>query len=141
ELKRSHSPYYFMLALASNAKKRGDKTAALDWHEKAYAAADGPATRLQWGVSYVRALIELSPEDAPRIEKAAAAVIGELEAKPDTFYDRNRRGLERMGKKLAEWNKANAHKDSLQRIRTQMAQVCTQLPPKDEARGTCDGVL
>ena len=25
ELKRSHSPYYFMLGLAANAKKRGDK--------------------------------------------------------------------------------------------------------------------
>ena len=39
ELKRSHSPYYFMLSLASNAKKRGDKAAALDWYKQAYDAA------------------------------------------------------------------------------------------------------
>ena len=42
ELARSHSPYYFMLGLAANAKKRGDKAGALDWAEKAYAAAKGP---------------------------------------------------------------------------------------------------
>ncbi len=34
--------------------------------QKAYAAADGPATRLQWGVRYVKTLIELAPQDATR---------------------------------------------------------------------------
>ena len=78
-----------MLGLAANAKKRGDKAAALDWYEKAYAAADGPATRLQWGAGYVNALVDLAPQDAQRIEAAASQVIGELEAKPDTFFGRN----------------------------------------------------
>src|SRR5262249_15179415 len=45
ELARSHSPYYYMLGLAANAKKRGDRKAALDWYEKAYVAAKGDATR------------------------------------------------------------------------------------------------
>ena len=35
ELVRSHSPYYYMLGLAANAKTRGDKAAALGWYEKA----------------------------------------------------------------------------------------------------------
>ena len=141
ELKRSHSPYYFMLGLAANAKKRDDKGGALEWHEKAYAAADGPATRLQWGASYVNALAELAPHDAARIEKAAAQVIGEIDAKPDTFYDRNRRVLERMGTKLVAWNKDKKHDDSMQRIRAQMTGVCAKLPARDPARATCDGVL
>jgi hypothetical protein len=141
ELKRSHSPYYFMLDLAANAKKRGDKAAALDWEQKAYAAADGPATRLQWGVHYVNALIELAPHDEARIEHAAKSVIGELDPTPDTFYERNRRGLERMGGKLAAWNAQHRHEPAMARIRAQMAAVCAKLPAADPARATCDGVM
>jgi len=141
ELTRSHSPYYFMLGLAANAKKRGDKAAALDWYEKAYAAADGPATRLQWGAGYVRAIVDLAPQDTVRIENAASHVIGELDAKPDTFFGRNRSALERMGEKLVTWDKANHHHDSLQRIRAQMAGVCSKLPAADPARAECDGTF
>jgi hypothetical protein len=141
ELTRTHYPYYFMLGLSSNAKKRGDKGAAVDWAEKAYAAAEGDATRLQWGVSYVNNMIDLAPQDSARIEKAALKVIGELDPTPDTFYERNRRSLERMGKKLAAWNKDNRHDDSLKRILTLMASVCAKLPAPDPARTTCSGVL
>ena len=141
ELKRSHSPYYFMLGLASNAKKRGDKAQALDWYEKAYAAADGPATRLQWGASYVSALIDLTPQDSARIEKAVTSVIGEIDASPATFYGRSQRSLDRIGKKLATWNKDQQHGASLASIRAQMGAVCAKLPSDDPARATCDQVL
>ena len=141
ELQRSQSPYYYMLGLAANAKTRGDKAAALGWYEKAYAAADGAATRLQWGASYVNALVDLAPQDAARIDKAAASVIGELEAAPDTFYGRNQRALERMSKKLAAWDKDQKHDASLKRMRTQMARVCGKLPAGDPARASCDSVF
>jgi thioredoxin-related protein len=141
ELTRSHSPYYFMLGLAANAKKRGDKTAALAWHEKAYAAADGPATRLQWGASYVNALVELSPEDAARIEKAAGSLIGELDPTPDTFYGRNQRALDRMSKKLAGWDKGRQHEATVKRMRAQMTGVCARLPSGDPARAQCESLL
>jgi len=144
ELKRSHSPYYYMLGLAANAKARGDKPGALDWYEKAYAAADGPATRLQWGASYVNALIELSPQDSARIDRAAKSVIGELEPAPDTFYGRNLRALEKMSRNLAGWDKDrhDPQRDAtLKRLRAQMAAVCAQLPAGDPARASCDVVL
>jgi thiol-disulfide isomerase/thioredoxin len=141
ELARSHSPYYYMLGLAANAKKRGDKAAALGWYEKAYTAADGPATRLQWGASYVSALVDLSPQDAARIEAATTHVIGELDARPDTFFGRNQRALDRIGRKLTAWNTDKQHNDSLQRIRAQMAGVCGKLPAGDPARGVCDNAL
>jgi len=141
ELTRSQTPYYYMLGLAANAKKRGDKAAALDWYEKAYAAADGPATRLQWGAGYVSALVDLAPQDARRIEAAASRVIGELEAKPDTFFGRNQKSLERIGKRLTAWNKDNTHGDSLQRIRAQMTEVCARLPAGDPARAECGSAL
>ncbi len=141
ELTRSPSPYYYMLGLAANARKRGDKAGALGWYERAYAAADGPATRLQWGASYVSALVDLSPQDATRIEAAATQVIGELQPTPDTFFGRNQKSLERMGKKLDAWNKGKEHAASLQRVRGRMADVCGKLPSGDPARGACDSAL
>ncbi len=75
ELKRSHSPYYYMLALASNAKKRktpAGNAAAIDWARQGYETSVGPATRLEWGGSYVRYLVDLAPDDAAQIEKGCA---------------------------------------------------------------------
>ena len=129
-----------MLGLAANARKRGDKAAAVAWTEKAYGAASGPATRLQWGVSYVNTLIDLAPDDPARIERAAIQVIDELEPVPDTFYDRNRRSLEKMAKRLLAWNKGNAHAEALRHIRAQLAGVCANLPAGDPSRSACDGV-
>ena len=141
ELKRSHSPYYFMVDLAENAKKRGDKSAALEWYAQSYAAAEGPATRLQWGVRYVNALTELAPQDTDRVEQAAKSVISELDPTPDTFYERNLRGLERMGTKLSAWGKDPAQAAALARIRAQMSDVCSKLPSTDPVRAKCNSAL
>ena len=141
ELKRSHSPYYFMVDLAEVAKKRGDTAGALDWYAQSYAAAKGPATRVQWGARYVNALTELAPQDVVAVEKAADSVIGELEPVPETFYDRNLRGLERMGKKLSDWGKQPAQKAALERIRGQMDAVCAKLPAGDPSRAKCKEAL
>lgn len=141
ELKRSHSPYYFMLSLASNAKKRGDKASALNWYEQAYQAAKGPATRLQWGTTYLGGLLDLAPQDEARIEKAARNVFSELKHTQNAFYERNRFALERLGRKFAEWNAAGLHEKSLQRVRTQLADVCAKLPDSDAQRVTCEGIL
>jgi len=141
ELKRSHAPYYFMVDLAEVAKKRGDNTAALDWYAQSYAAAKGPATRVQWGTRYVSAITELKPQDAAGVERAAQAVVAELEPVPDTFYDRNLRALERMGRKLNEWGKQGDQKAALERIRARMDEVCAKLPKGDPARAKCSGAL
>jgi hypothetical protein len=141
ELKRSHSPYYFMVDLAEVAKKRGDNAAALDWYAQSYAAAKGPATRVQWGTRYVNAITELKPQDIAGVERTADSVIAELEPVPDTFYDRNLRALERMGRKLNDWSKEPEQKAALGRIRGQMDAVCAKLPAGDSARAKCSGAL
>jgi len=141
ELQRSAAPYYLMLGLAANARKRGEAAAALSWYERAYAGAQGPATRLQWGASYVRALIDLAPADEARIERAARSVLGELEPKPETFHARNRAVLERLGSRLADWNKDDSHGAVLARLREQMAALCAQLPAQAPERATCSKAL
>src|SRR5262249_18742734 len=108
---------------------------------KAYTAADGPATRLQWGVSYVRYLVQLAPQDAGRIERAAAQVISELEPTPETFYERNRRSLERMGRELNAWHKDKWYEASVRKIRAQLGSGCAKLPAADPARAACEGAM
>ena len=137
ELPKAVSPYYHMLVLASNSKKRGDKAASLDWAEKAYAGSVGPATRLQWGSGYVNKLIELSPQDGARIEKAALQVISELDAAPETFYERNRRSLEKMAKQLDGWGQQNNQAVVLKKLSAKLNAVCAQLPVQDTAREAC----
>ena len=140
-LAKSHSPYYLMSALAANAKARGDKAGALRWYEQAFARSEGPATRLQWGASYVSALVELSPQDAPRIERAAGQLFAEAGAQPGAFYERSARSLQRAGRKLQGWNSAGAHDDAMQRLQAQLAPVCARLPVEDAQRSTCDALL
>ncbi|WP_211461016.1 thioredoxin family protein [Collimonas silvisoli] len=141
ELKRSHAPYYFMLSLASNAKKRGDKTGAINWYEQAYQAAQGPATRLQWGAAYLSGLLELTPQDEGRIEKVARTVLQELGGTQNAFYERNRTVLERLAKKLNAWNGDGKHQAVLGRLRQQLDTVCGKLPAADAQRATCQGLL
>lgn len=141
ELPKAVSPYYHMLVLAANAKARGDKLASLDWAERAWNESQGPATRLQWGSSYVNRLIELAPQDVARIEKAASGVLAELDAVPETFYERNRRGLEKMGQRLITWNNNGQHAAIVKKLATQLDAVCAKLPSKDEARAACTGVF
>lgn len=141
ELPKALSPYYHMLVLAANAKVRGDKKASLDWGEQAWNGSKGAATRLQWGVGYVNRLIDLAPEDATRIEKAASGVLAEVEAVPESFYERNRRGLEKMGQRLHAWNKGGQHSAVMSKLKRQLDAVCAKLPPQDEVSAACSGVF
>lgn len=141
ELDRSHAPYYHMLILASNAKQRGDKAAALDWYQQAYQASQGPATRLQWGASYVGNAVDLAAQDAQRIEQAASAVFKDAAADSGAFYERSRRSLERVVAKLKSWNKEQANAAAVARLATQLDGVCGKLPSADPQKPVCDGLV
>jgi thiol-disulfide isomerase/thioredoxin len=102
ELPRSHSPYYFMLSLAASARRRGDMAGVLDWYGKAWQAAVGPATRLQWGVTYLSNLIDLTPQDSARIEQAAQGLQADVRAAgADARQQRNLSQLQKLAPKLA----------------------------------------
>lgn len=141
ELPKAVSPYYHMLGLAQNARQRGDKAGSLKWAEQAYADSTGPATRLQWGTGYVGKVIDLTPEDSARIEKAAASVIAELQATPETFYERNRRSLEKMGKRLIAWNEKGKHAPTLKKLTQQLDGVCAKLSADALAQQACSGIF
>ena len=140
-LAKSHSPYYLMSELASNAKKRGDKAEALHWYEEAFDKSEGPATRLQWGSSFVNALVDLAPQDEARIEKAAGQLFSEAAKQPDAFYERSGRSLQRVGTKLQAWNKSGTHGAAIKRLQAQLDGVCAALPADDPKRAACTGLL
>ena len=140
-LAKSHSPYYLMSALAGNAKNRGDTPEALHWYEEAFNKSEGPATRLQWGASYINAMVELAPQDEARIEKAAQQLLREAATLPDAFYERSGRSLQRVGTQLQGWNKGGAHAASMRRLQGQLDGVCGALDAADPKRANCEALL
>ncbi|WP_369039173.1 thioredoxin family protein [Stenotrophomonas maltophilia] len=124
ELKRSEQPYYYMPELAELAEQRGDAAGALAWLQRAYDGAQGPATRVQWGVLYVEGLLRLAPDDAPRIEQATAALIAELEAQPSGYHQRTRQRFERLAGQLKTWSGRHQGAQTLARLQQRMQQAC-----------------
>lgn len=124
ELKRSEQPYYYMPELAELAEQRGDTAGALAWLKRAYDGAQGPATRVQWGVLYVEGLLKLAPDDAPRIEQATASLIAELEAQPSGYHQRTRQRFERLAGQLKAWSSKHRGAETLARLQQRMQQAC-----------------
>jgi thiol-disulfide isomerase/thioredoxin len=140
-LARSHSPYYLMSQLAGNLRRQGRKEEALRWYQESFDKSVGPATRLQWGAGYLTALIELDPQDAPRIEKAASQLLAEAAGDKAAFYERSARSLQRVSAKLVEWNKDDRQAATLGRLRRQLQGVCARVDAADAQRQTCEALL
>jgi hypothetical protein len=140
-LAKSHSPYYLMSELASNARKRGDKAEALRWYREAYEKSEGPATRLQWGASYIGALIELAPRDEAAIESATTKLWQEAAAQPDAVYMRSARSLQRVGEKLQAWNQGGAHRAAIERLQAKLSDLCATPTRSSDEQATCRALL
>lgn len=132
ELDKSPAPYYYMAELAGLAESHGNKVAALDWLRRGYAAAQGAATRVQWGAMYVDGLVRLTPEDAAGIEQAAGQVIDELGTDGASYHQRTQQRFERMERTLSQWSAQHAGGQTLARLQDRFATRCAK------AAGTSD---
>lgn len=140
EIRTSAHPYYYMSDLAEIEEKRGHTEAALRLFADSFHQAKGPATRFQWGVRYVRALVRLAPLDDAAIREAALAVLGELEASGD-LHGRTRVSFGRLGASLGEWNRDGAHAASIDALRARAQSLCARFTADDAARTNCDSFL
>ena len=140
-LARSHSPYYLMSQLGSNARKQGRKDEALNWYAQAYDKSEGPATRLQWGSGYFSALVDLAPQDAARIEKTAAQLLAEAARDSGAFEGRSVRSLQRIGAKLVRWNADGRQAAALRRLQRQLDALCPKGDAADGQRAACEVLL
>ncbi len=142
EIEKSKSPYYFMDGLADLAKKGGRETEALAWLERAYADAESPATRFQWGYNYLVGLLEMTPGDTARIERVGLEVLGELGDTPDAFYQRTRQRLEQLSSKMLEWGDGHPDRAAVvAKLRARTVDTCTRLPAGDAGRASCEAFL
>jgi thiol-disulfide isomerase/thioredoxin len=142
-LAKSHSPYYLMSQLGSNARKLNRTDEALSWHRQAWEKSVGPATRLQWGAGYVSALVDLAPKDVARIEKTAAQIFGEAAQDGGALHDRSARALQRIGKKLASWNADGKQAAVMKRLQGKVDALCERAGPAagQSERAMCRGLL
>lgn len=134
EIKRSASPYYYMLDLASIAEDEKDGPAAIAWARKAYEAAQGPATRVQWAIDYSQTVLRNAPTDKAAVEASADAVIDELGKNPGGYYQRTRIKVARWGGLIRAWSDAHDGGAVLGRLDARMAGVCAT---QAEAAATC----
>lgn len=126
ELKRSASPYYYMLDLAGIAEDEKDGKAAITWARKAYEASDGPATRVQWAIEYSKTVLRQAPADKTQVEASADAVVDELAKNPDDYYQRTRVKVAGWGAQLQAWSDAHHGKALLAKLDSRMAAVCAK---------------
>jgi thioredoxin-related protein len=140
-LKVSKTPYYFMLDVADLSQRAGRYDEALAWLKRAYDESQGPATRFQWGVTYLEGLVEMAPQDGARIESVGLAVLGELGKDKDGIYQRNRIRLGRLDEALSGWNKGGKHSGVITALRARLHEICAPVAAGDAARKTCDQFL
>lgn len=140
-LAKSHSPYYLMSQLGSNARKQGKKDEALRWYRQAFEKSVGPATRLQWGYGYLDALLELAPKDAVGIEKTAAQLIREAGRDSGSLEGRSLRSLQRMSTKLVSWNADGRQAPVMRRLQSQLNPLCAKAATADGQKAACEALL
>jgi hypothetical protein len=140
-LPKSHSPYYLMSELADNARKQGRTAEALGWYRRAFDGSVGPATRLQWGATYLAALVELQPGDAAKIEALASELLREAGAQESAFYERSGRALKKVGSQLEAWGAKGQHSAALSRLRAQLAPMCGKLPEGEGQKLACTSLI
>ena len=138
-LKKSISPYYLMSGLAGNARKLGKKDEALRWYQQAFDKSEGPATRLQWGASYLGALVELAPQDAARIEKTSAQLISEAARDAGAFEGRSLRAMQRVSTRLVSWNVSGKQTATLRRLQAKLDPLCAKVDAGQKS--ACNALL
>lgn len=140
-LAKSHSAYYLMSQLGSNARKQGRKDEALQWYRRSFEKSEGPATRLQWGSGYLSALVDLAPQDTLRIETLASQLLTEAAKDLAAFEGRSARSLQRAGAKLISWNADGKRAPVLKKLQAQLDSVCAKVDTSDGQRAACQAVL
>lgn len=140
-LAKSHSPYYLMSQLGSNARRQGRNDEALQWYGQAFERSEGPATRLQWGAGYLAALVDLAPQDSARIEKTAAQLLAEAGKDSGAFEGRSVRSLQRVGSKLVSWNADGRQAAALKRLQGQLDGICPQVDVAEGQRAACQALF
>ena len=136
ELEISEEPYYFMSPLASLSFEAGDVQDGLRWMGRYYREARGPATRLQHGANYVRALTKWAPDNTEAIIAASEEVLAEMHGQPDALANRSLRSFGWLVDALEAWRDEHHAGLSLASLDRAIATICAEHAGEDSA-GAC----
>lgn len=137
------APYYFMSWIAGLKADAGETGAAIDWYRRAYDASQGRYSRFRWGSTYLRRLMDLSPEEADRIEADSLEVLSELLTHDDAFAGGNYARLDGLQGSYWEWNEDGSREAELERIRDHVHAACDRFPTEGSfsQRDRCESFL
>ena len=137
------APYYFMSWIARLKEESGDTEAAIEWHRQAYDSAEGRYSRFRWGSTYLRRLMDLSPDSSERIEADSVAVLGELLEHADAFAGGNYSRLDSLEGAYWSWNEDGSYDAQLATIRDLVHASCGRYPDDGESsqRLRCEAFL
>ena len=127
EATTSNTPHYYIGDLADVEEHLGNNQRALELMAEAYQKAQGPASRFQWGYSYLDGLLRLTPDDTAKIEKVGLEVTAELDG-PNRIHRRTLARLNRLDGKLHEWSTTPARAAVYTKLSTKVAQACAKTP-------------
>ncbi|HWM69254.1 MAG TPA: hypothetical protein VNO35_21880 [Steroidobacteraceae bacterium] len=139
EIKTSSTPYYYMSELADLEEERGHAGVAVDWMARAYTAAKGPATRLQWGARYIKGIVRLTPNDTATVRAAVLQVMNEA-IESDNLYGRSRNSLRDIVDALRSWNEGGRHSAAIADMRHRLDLPCEHRP-SPEAGAACKQII
>jgi len=137
----SKTPYYFMATMGHIELDAENEAAALDWFRKAWDATSQPFDRARWGGSYLRKLLELTPDQVAEIEQTATQWLEEVLAQPDAL-EIFARSLERMSEKLLAWSEGEPGRaEVIAALRADMAAHCGAGETDATSAASCAGFL
>ncbi|MCC7441145.1 MAG: thioredoxin family protein [Bdellovibrionales bacterium] len=126
-MKSSKWPYYVMSSLSELYLQKDDRPRALAWAEKAYRAAEGPATRLQWGTDYLSLLVKADPKSPERLVAETRKFLESSLSTSDAFHGRSLKRLEKLSQTLTGWAKEQQAQPLLQALAREFRDRC---PPE-----------
>jgi len=141
ELGRSKAPYYFMSSLGSLAEQQEQTEEAIEWYRKAYETSEGAATRFQWGASYVRALIRLTPDQDELIISTAESLFDELPSSDQVFSGRNFRVLKRLNEQLVAWKAEEGGAAVATRFTARIETLCAAEADGSVEKQNCESLV
>lgn len=144
-IETSRQPYYFMAGMADLETRAGNPDDAITWRKRAWEAAQGPATRVQWGSSYLLALLELHPDDIAAINDTGTALLRELAQQKDGLHQRSSGRIDKLSQSLLAWaavddtDAASLDKRAqvLGNLRGEMDKVCANLSTNAGTPASC----
>lgn len=133
ELAHAVAPYYYMVDLAGLAEDAKDGKAAVGWLRQAAETAQGPATRIQWAMTYSEGVMRLAPADKAAVERSAGTVVDALGQNSAGYAERTEKKAGDWATKLRDWSAKHGGAEVIARIEAKLTRTC--------APGACKNVL